>query len=245
MPLSRTDSRSVSPTLADLDVRLGRVRMPRDVRQRLLHHAVQRDRGAFVERRVALAQPHRHLDAHATRRVARQPFDRRIEPEVVEHQRPQVGRDAAHRGDGLVEQSRASRRCALPRRAPQGPAAGSPAPSSAPSGAGPDRRAIRARCAAARPRAPRPGAPTSPRRAWRERASSSASCLRCVTSLMHHLQRRLPVVGQRRQRDLDIAHLAVEPLDAFVQQRQRGPGLEHAADLLPHRLRATRGCSSE
>ena len=77
----------------------------------------------------------------------------------------------------------------------------------------------------------------SPRKAWRERASSSASCLRCVTSLITICSVVCPWSGSDGERDLDIAHLAVEPLDALVQQRQRGARTRSArADRLPHDL---------
>ena len=77
--------------------------MPRHVGQCLLHHAVQRDRRALGHRRVLVAELHGDVDVHAARGVAGQPLDGGFQAQVVEHHRTQVGRDAAHRGHGVVD----------------------------------------------------------------------------------------------------------------------------------------------
>ena len=88
--------------LAQLDPDIGGIGVAGHVGQRLLHHAVQRDVGTRSQRRVIGAELHRHLHVHAPGGVAGQPFDRGVQPQVVEHQRTQVGRNPAQCRHGAV-----------------------------------------------------------------------------------------------------------------------------------------------
>ena len=102
-PLSRTDTSMASPC-AWTPTLMGRVRMTDAVGQRFLDDAI--DAGAMLVAQRFERARHRQFDRYVgpAREVTRQPFERGLEAEVVEHARPQAERQVADGVDHVVHE---------------------------------------------------------------------------------------------------------------------------------------------
>ena len=72
--------------------------------QRLLHHAVDAGLVLFGQVLGHVFGDHLHPHAAALRDLARLPFERRDQSQIVQHRRPQQQRHVAHHADGAFHQ---------------------------------------------------------------------------------------------------------------------------------------------
>src|SRR5690349_19118816 len=92
------------------------LRMPGDVRQRFLDDAEYRACLRLRHLQWRSGNGELAYDARSLREILDEPFDRRYEAEIVEHQRPQVGCDAPRSSDRAFQKRRHSLESCTKRR---------------------------------------------------------------------------------------------------------------------------------